>query len=230
MINRWIWVLIGTILIVSDVSACLFIGPEKMVILFPPNIQIHSLLVREFCTPESCKVDGEAILYQSAYDPTAGVFINEVPPAESKVKLSTLSISLPKNHKAPGTFVWAAAMSVELKRLVGIGALTEVSPKDISAIERIVESSAGEYNELFSPQLYYKPEGCGNSYYLPGAGDDDSDSPSGWQSMGGNCLIESYAKNCPKIGCYRCNGGDFITSVPGVRLEFTRQNSAPKNK
>ena len=221
MVIQWRWILIGTVFITSEVVACLFVGPNKLVILFPPNVQLDTRLIKEFCTPKSCEVDGGTILYQSVHEPRAGVLINE-----RSVKYHTISLSLPQNYRHPDKFEWSTAISSELKRLVSVGALSEISYKDISAIERVAESSEGKHwgDLYYLPQLYYRPDGCGRSEdYLEYRGSDPE--KSGWLTMPGSCKIEGFGRskrNCPDIGCYRCGGNEFISSVPKAPLDLTR--------
>ena len=106
-------------------------------------------------------------------------------------------------------FNWSAAISLELKTLLSNGVLYGIQDKEIDAIG-VAVTRPGTF-------IYFKPSGCGNSYLCSIYNNSDE---SGWLVGVGNCDIDKYENNCPKIECYECGPVLPILNLPASPINL----------
>jgi hypothetical protein len=124
----------------------------------------------------------------------------ELPPYIYVESAPTYAVSL-------DAFNWSVALSLELKTLLSSGVLYGIQDEEIDAI-----------GEVARPRtfIYFKPSGCGTSYLC----DHNNSDESGWLVGLGNCVIDEYESNCPKIQCYECGSVSSSLDLPTLPLNL----------
>lgn len=105
-------------------------------------------------------------------------------------------------------FNWSAAVSLELKTLLSGGVLYGIQDEDINAI------GGAARPRTF---IYFKPSGCGSSYPYDRINNSNE---SGWLVGAGNCGIEEYENDCPRIRCYECGPVSSTLDIPNLPLNL----------
>jgi hypothetical protein len=220
-----------------SVSACGGLGRNQAVLIFPSEAKIDWDVLQNYCGDKRCKISSDdyfpsvykTITFQVESEGQSLVFIaSGHQETENSPEINSLYLTFVNYDPLVGELTsnisrWLDAnytfvnydplvgelTSKSLRLLIANNIIHGISAEDVKKISDIIV--AGNI-------VYYKPSGCGNSYFQLGDGDVGK---YGWLLARGSCEVENFTDGCPKIGCYRCGSSETPPSSGLVPLIFT---------